>query len=314
MPKNKRLLTSLEKGIERKIYSVRGVQVMLDEDLASLYLVKTKALNQAVKRNLARFPEIFCFRLTQDEFSHLISQNAISSLRSQIVTSNYRGGRRYLPYVFTEQGVAMLSAVLKSETAIHMSIRIMSAFVSMRRTIRSNEIIFSRLENIEEKHLELKLDTDKKFEKVFNALSAPDKIPDKKIFFEGEVFDAHKFVSDLIRSAKSNIILIDNYLDDTVLDLFSKRRQGVEVTIYTQPITSSLTQDIDKFNEQYPPLIVKVLKIAHDRFLILDNTNVYHFGASIKDLGKKWFAVSRFDKHALTLLTKLKFIDNQNTS
>lgn len=297
MKNNKRLSTFVEPGIVNKIYTVHGVQVMLDSDLAILYETSTMRLNQAVKRNIGRFPGIFCFQLTKYEYSNLISQ---------IVISNKRGGRRNQPFVFTEQGVAMLSAILKSDIAIHMSIRIMSAFVSMRRTIRFNEQLLTRLDSLEEKQLELKLESEKKFERIFDALSSTDRIPDQKLFFEGEVFDARKFVSDIIRSAKSDIILIDNYLDDTVIMLFSKRRRGVGVTLYTQSISSALSQDINKYNEQYLPVIVKEFQFAHDRFLIIDNTVVYHFGASIKDLGKKWFAVSRFDKHALTLLAKLQ--------
>ncbi len=292
-------LPIVKDDISSHIYTIRGVQVMLDEDLALLYQVKTKALNQTVKRNIDRFPDQLCFQLTSHEYSNLISQNAISSLRSQFVTSNNRGGRRYAPSVFTEQGVAMLSAVLKSDVAIHMSIQIMTAFVSMRRTIQSNMLVLSRLDNLEHKQLA----TDKKFDQVFDALSAKDKIPDHKIFFDGQVFDAHKFVSDLIRSANKDIILIDNFVDDTVLDLFIKRNKGVQVTIYTKSINS---QDIRKFNQQYEAIVVKELTTVHDRFLIIDRTSTYHFGASIKDLGKKLFAVSKIATNSLQLLQNIK--------
>lgn len=191
----------------------------------------------------------------------------------------------------------MLSAVLKSEVAVRMSIQIMTAFVTMRRTIQSNILVSSRLDSLEHKQLE----TDKKFDQVFDALSSKDKIPDHKIFFDGQVFDAHKFVSDLIRSAKKNIILIDKYVDDTVLDLFSKRRKGVGVTIYTQSLNAL---DLRKFNQQYEEIVVKELKNTHDRFLIIDNSSTYHFGASIKDLGKKLFAVSRLGNDSFSLLHK----------
>ncbi len=286
------------------IYTIRGVQVMLDEDLAVLYNTSTMRLNQAVKRNTDRFPDEFCFQLTRDEYSNLISQFVISSLRSQFATSNY-GGRRKLPYVFTEQGVAMLSAVLKSDVAVHMSIRIMTAFVSMRQTIQSHRELFSRLDHVEQKQIEHKLDTEKKFEQVFDALSSKDRIPEQKLFFEGQIFAAHKFVSDLIRSARKQIILIDNFVDDTVLNLFTKRRKGVQIIIYTKAITSSLSLDLAKYNRQYAPITIKELSSAHDRFLIIDKSITYHFGASIKDLGKKLFAVSRFDQQALSLLRKL---------
>lgn len=284
--------------ISSHIYTIRGVQVMLDEDLAILYRVKTKVLNQSVKRNSNRFPEEFCFKLSRTEYENLKPQFVTSSLRSQFVTLNSKVGRKYLPFVFTEQGVAMLSGVLKSEVAIHMSIQIMTAFVSMRRTIQSNILVFSRLDNLEHKQLE----TDKKFDLVFDALSSKDKVPDHKIFFDGQVFDAHKFVSDLIRSAKKEIILIDKFVDDTVFDLFSKRRKGVGVTIYTQSFNSL---DLRKFNQQYEEIIVKELKNTHDRFLIIDGTSIYHFGASIKDLGKKLFAVSKLGNDSLLLLQNL---------
>lgn len=286
--------------ISSHIYTIRGVQVMLDEDLAILYQVKTKVLNQTVKRNVARFPDQFCFKLDKSEYSNLKSQFVTSSLRSQIATSNY-GGRRKLPHVFTEQGVAMLSGVLKSDVAIHMSIQIMTAFVSMRRVLQTNSLVFSRLDNLEHKQLE----TDKKFDQVFDALSSKDKIPDHKIFFDGQVFDAHKFVSNLIRSAKKEIILIDNFVDDSVLDLLTKRHKNVVVIIYTKSISSSFALDIKKFNTQYPPLTVKELNTIHDRFLIIDQSTTYHFGASIKDLGKKLFAVSKLSRASLKILNSL---------
>lgn len=291
-------LSIVTNDISSHIYTIRGVQVMLDEDLGKLYGVLTKRLNEQVRRNIERFPVQFCFQLTKEEYTNLKSQIATSSLRSQFATLNY-GGRRKLPYVFTEQGVAMLSAVLKSDVAVRMSIQIMTAFVSMRRTIQSNILVSSRLDNLEHKQLE----TDKKFDEVFDALSSRDKIPDYKIFFDGQIFDAHKFVSDLIRSAKRQIILIDKYVDDTVLDVFSKRRKGVGVTIYTQ---SHYTLDLHKFNQQYEEIVVKELKNTHDRFLVIDNSVTYHFGASIKDLGKKLFAVSRLGNDSLLLLQKIK--------
>lgn len=294
-------LPIVKDDISTHIYTIRGVQVMLDEDLAHLYKTSTMRLNQSVKRNINRFPDQFCFQLNRSEYTNLISQNVISSLRSQFVTSNY-GGRRKLPYVFTEQGVAMLSAVLKSDVAIRMSIQIMTAFVSMRRILQSNSLVFSRLDNLEHKQLE----TDKKFDQVFDALSSKDKIPDHKIFFDGQVFDAHKFVSDLIRSAKKEIILVDNFVDDSVLNLLTKRHKDVAVIIYTKSISSSFALDIKKFNTQYPPLTVKELSTIHDRFLIIDQSTTYHFGASIKDLGKKLFAVSKLGNDSLLLLQNLK--------
>jgi len=278
---------------------------MLDEDLAVLYQIKTMVLNQSVKRNIDRFPISFCFQLTEDDYNDLRSQFATSNLISQIVISKKHGGRRKLPFVFTEQGVAMLSGVLKSKVAIAMSIQIMSEFVAMRKTVQNNLAILSRLDNVEQKQIVNKIDTDKKFDQIFDALASHDDIPKQKIFFDGEVFDAHKFVSNIVRSAKAEIILVDNFIDDTVLSLFIKRKSGVKVTIYCKNVTAQIANDLKKYNAQYPPVEIKEFTQSHDRFLIIDNKDIYHFGASLKDLGKKWFAVSRFDNQAIEFLKKL---------
>jgi hypothetical protein len=271
--------------IENRIYTIRGQQVMLDNDLAMIYQVETKVFNQAVKRNIDRFPESFCFQLTQDEFDAI-------NLRSQFVTSslNY-GGRRYLPYVFSEQGIAMLSAVLRSNIAIKVSIEIMNAFVEMRKILVNNAALFHRLNKIELKQI----DADQKFEEIFKALESGKLYSEKGIFYNGQIFDAYAFVSDIIRSAQSSIILIDNYVDDTVLTLLGKRNSDVTVTIYTKSISNQLLMDVKRYNSQYPPVEVEIFSNAHDRFLIIDNTELYHIGASLKDLGKKWFAFSRMD-------------------
>ena len=320
-------------NIKSKIYTFRGVQVMLDNDLAELYEVSTKRLNEQVKRNKERFPSNFCFQLSAKEYDDLRSQILILGreilksqfatssneslrfqsgtldkelLRSQFATSkDNRGGRQYLPYVFTEQGVAMLSGVLKSGTAIQISIQIMNAFVALRKFILKNAEIFSRLNFVERKQLEFEIKTNINFEKVFQAIEDKDIKPQKGIFFDGQVFDAYKFVSDLIRSAKHSIILIDNYIDDSVLTLFNKRNKSVQVTIFTQEISQQFLLDLKKYHTQYPSIEIKEFKQAHDRFLILDHKEVYHFGASLKDLGKKWFAFSKFDKEAFNLLDKL---------
>ena len=280
---NKLIITSKE--IENQIYTVRGQQVMLDSDLASIYQVETKVFNQAVKRNANRFPESFRFQLAQQEFDTI-------NLRSQIVTSslNY-GGRRYLPYVFTEQGIAMLASVLRSTVAIKVSIEIMNAFVEMRRMLMSNASLFHRLDKIELKQLE----ADQKFEEIFKALESDKLQSDKGIFYNGQIFDAYTFVSDIIRNAKTSIILLDNYVDDTVLTLLSKRNTNVTATIYTKNISNQLRVDVQRYNSQYPRIEIKVFSDAHDRFLIIDDVELYHIGASLKDLGKKWFAFSRMD-------------------
>ncbi|HQI03838.1 MAG TPA: ORF6N domain-containing protein [bacterium] len=273
------------------------MQVMLDSDLAELYGVSTKVFNQAVKRNTDRFPERYMFTLIDDEFV---------SLRSQFVTSNKkegRGGRRYLPNVFTEQGVAMLSAVLKSETAIQISIKVIDAFVEMRRFILENARIFQRLEFVEKKQIEFKSESDKKFDILFKALENYELHPKQGIFFEGQVFEAHKFVSDIVRSAEKSIILIDNYVDDTVLTLFSKRKQGVALKILTKNLSKQLQLDTQKFNEQFPPAEIKEFNHSHDRFLIIDGKDLYHFGASLKDLGRKWFGFSKMDVEVTKMVT-----------
>ncbi|MFA5369626.1 MAG: ORF6N domain-containing protein [Candidatus Omnitrophota bacterium] len=281
--------------IQKKIVAVRNVQVMLDSDLAKFYGVETKVLNQAVKRNIERFPEEFMFQLAEQE---------ASPLRSQAVTSKGKGGRRYLPYVFTEQGVAMLSAVLKSETAVNVSIWIMRAFVATRRIIALHAQILPRLKTLEQKQITYQTETDRKFDLVFQAIEQKEEIPDKGIFFDGQIFDAYKFISDIIRKAEKSIVLIDNYVDDTVLTLFSKRKTGVSARILTKNISKQLRLDIKKNNEQYPEIIIEEFKDAHDRFLIVDEDIVYHLGASLKDLGKKIFAFSRFGAEALALIKK----------
>ena len=289
---NKPIISPME--IKNLIYAIRGKQVMLDSDLASLYQVETKNLNKAVKRNTERFPASFCFQLTEEEVENLRFQFGTSSL-------NY-GGRRYLPYVFTEQGIAMLSAVLRSEIAIKVSIEIMNAFVEMRRMLISNASLFHRLDKIELKQLQ----SDQKFEEIFKALESHKLHSEKGIFYNGQVFDAYTFVSDIIRNAKTSIILLDNYVDDTVLTLLGKRSDNVTTTIYTKNISNQLRLDLQRYNSQYPPIEIEIFSDAHDRFFIIDNTELYHIGASLKDLGKKWFAFSRMDIEVGRMLQILK--------
>lgn len=295
--------------IQYQIYTIHDMQVMIDEDLAFLYGVETKRLNEQVKRNLNRFPAEFMFQLSEDDMENLKSQFAtsrINSLRSQNVTLKNRRGqhRKYLPYVFTEQGVAMLSAVLRSDTAINVSIQIINAFVAMRRFLRDNAQVFNRLNALEFKQAE----TDKKVERVLNAIEDSSIPPKQGIFFDGQIFDAWKFVSDLIRSANKSLVLIDNYIDDTVLQLFAKRKQGVAAILLTKSISSQMKADIDKFNKQYEPMQIKEFLYSHDRFLIIDDKDIYHIGASLKDLGKKWFAFARIESGAMLMLKKLELL------
>ena len=290
--------------IQKRIFTIRGVQVMMDRDLASLYQVETRALKQAVKRNIKRFPGDFMFELTKDEINTLVSQSVIPS-KQQL------GGAK--PYVFTEQGVAILSSVLTSDRAIEINILIMRAFVKMRKFIQRNANIFHRLDSVEKRQLKHEIETNVKFEKVFNALQNKEIEPKQGIFFDGQIFDAYKFVSGLIRKANTSILLIDNYIDETVLDLFGKRKKNVKVTIFTSKVTKALLLDAEKFNAQYPKLEIKKFTKAHDRFLIIDDKDVYHFGASLKDLGKKWFAFSKLDKSAFGLLENLKKVDSTSS-
>lgn len=280
-------------NIEPLIKVIRGQQVMLDKDLATLYGVETRVLNQTVKRNIERFPDDFRFELSREE-----------CLRSQIVISNGRGGNRYSTYAFTEQGVAMLSSVLRSQTAIEVNIQIMRAFVSMRHFMVNNASMFSRLETIEYHQLEIlqhQQDTDKhlqesdrRIEEVFRRLDEGNAKPKQGVFYNGQVYDAYTFVSDLIKSAKKRIVLIDNYVDETVLTLLDKRAEGVSAVIYTQQINRQFQLDIDRHNAQYAPIDVETFRLSHDRFLCIDD-DVYHIGASIKDLGKKWFGFSKME-------------------
>ena len=266
--------------------------------MATLYGVETRRLNEQVKRNIERFPDDFMFQLRKDELDNLMSQNATSSW----------GGTRKLPYAFTEQGIAMLSSVLKSKTAVEVNIRIMRAFIAMRRFIATNAQLFQRLETIEYHQLEMKQHqemTDKRIDEVFKRLDA-DIPPMQGIFYDGQVFDAYRFVSDLIRKARQSIVLIDNYVDDTVLTLLDKRGKEVSATIYTQRVSSQFRLDIDRHNAQYPLIEIKQFNKAHDRFLLIDD-EVYHVGASIKDLGKKWFGFTLMrDITAAELIKKIK--------
>ena len=297
MTEDKNLVIVDNREIQNMIYTIRGKQVMVDSDLATLYQVTTKRLNEQVRRNKNRFPSEFMFRLTVEEYEYLRSQNATSS------EENAHGGRRYMPYVFTEQGIAMLSAVLKSDIAVEVSIKIMNSFVEMRNFLLSNREMFTRLDRVELKRLE----TDKKLEEVFNYLAANTEVK-QNVFFDGQIYDAFSFIVELIGKAKKEIILIDNYVDINTLNILCKKNQGVDAVIATAGKGNLSTKDITKFNAQYPELSVKTTTDFHDRFLIIDKIEVYHIGASIKDAGKKSFGITKIEDEDLvnSLVNKVR--------
>ena len=282
-------------NIDTLIHDIRGCQVILDKDLAMLYGVETKVLNQAVKRNIERFPEDFMFRLTKDE-----------CLRSQIVTLNTGQGEhlKYMPYAFTENGVAMLSGILRSDIAVEVNIKIMRTFTAMRKILANRDTLTVRVEALEFSHQEMRHNQSichKKIEEVMSLLEKGEDVPVEGVFCDGQIFDAYVFATDLIRSACSRLVLIDNYVDESVLLMLSKRAAGVVAEIRTGRMSQQLQLDIAKRNFQYEPIRMVQSHNVHDRFLIVDDT-VYHLGASLKDLGKKLFAFSKMSLPAETLL------------
>ena len=279
--------------VASSIHSIRGVQVMIDRDLALFFEVQTIRLREQVKRNANRFPDDFMFQLTQDEVAELVSQNAIPS-------KQHLGG--YLPYAFTEEGVAALTAVLKSDRAVEVGIQIVRAFVSMRKFILNYAGIFERLNQVEHRQLL----ADQKFEKIFHTLeSQSNEPPSQGIFYNGQIFDAYTFAISLIKQAKTSLILVDNYVDESVLLMLSKRRPSVSATIYTKKISRQLELDLQKHNTQYPLIEIKTIAACHDRFLLLDGQDLYHIGASLKDLGRQCFAFSKMDSLVEEVLNRL---------
>ena len=285
--KNVDMINYQVEDIKNLIYTVRGKQVMLDSDVAMLYHYETKNINKAMKRNINRFPEDFCFQLTEKEVENLRFQFGTSSLNKE----NY-GGRRYLPYVYTEQGISMLAGVLKNEIAVQVSISIIRAFIEMRRFISLNGQVFQEINDIKVQLLE----HDKKFDEVFDELQRKQETEFKQsIFFDGQIFDAYSLIIDIISQAKQKILIIDNYIDDSILKMLSKKNKDVEVVILTTQNSNIRKLDIQKFNKQYPVLKLAYTNKFHDRFIVLDNKELYHIGASLKDLGKKCFAISKIE-------------------
>ena len=263
---------------------------MLDSDVAMLYHYETKKINQAVKRNIDRFPERFCFKLTEEELETMWSQIVITS---KLEDNKYRS-KKYLPYVFTEQGIAILSGLLKNEIAVQVSIKIMDAFVEMRKYINLNKHLFEKVVTIESKMDKKFIEYDKKFDVVFNQLQQEENIK-QRIFFEGQIYDAYSLIIDIIKKANKKILIIDNYIDDSVLKMLTKKNKNVEVVILTSDKSNIQKIDIQKFNKEYPTLKVAKTNKFHDRFIVIDNKEMYHLGASIKDLGKKCFGINKIE-------------------
>mgnify|MGYP004653111539 CR=1 FL=1 len=302
MEENKSIIQNeiTNEEIKNLIYTIRGKQIMLDSDVAMLYHYQTKRINETVSRNKERFPENFCFQLTEEEIENLESYVIVFNFErknnwSQIATSSKNEkskhrGKKYLPYAFTEQGIAMLSGLLKNDTAIQVSINIMNAFVEMRKFLMLNGQIFGRLSSIEYKLLE----HDKKFDAVFNQLQQTENIR-QKIFFEGQVYDAYSLIIDIIKKASKKILIIDNYIDDSILKMLTKKNNTVEVVILTSDKSNIQHLDVQKFNKEYPTLKIAKSNKFHDRFIVIDNKEMYHLGASIKDLGKKCFGINKIE-------------------
>ena len=270
--------------IKNLIYTIRGKQVMLDIDVAQLFNYETKDLNRNVRNNIKRFPEYYCFQLTEEEYKSLRCKNFT-------LNKNGRGQhRKYIPYAFTEYGITMLAGLLKSEVAVNVSIKIVNTFIEMRKFLSSNGQLFERLTNVEYKLLE----HDKKFDKVFDQLQHEENIK-QKIFFEGQIYDAYSLIIDIIKKANKKILIIDNYIDDSILKMLTKKKNNVEVVILTYDKSNIQQIDIQKFNKEYPILKVAKTNKFHDRFIVIDKKEMYHLGASIKDLGKKCFGINKIE-------------------
>ena len=276
--------------IKNLIDTIRGKQVMLDSDVAMLYNYETKKVNQAVKRNIDRFPERFCFQLTEKELEIMWSQIVTTS---KLEDNKYRS-KKYLPYVFTEQGIAMLSGILKSEIAVQISIKIMDAFVEMRKFISINNSLFEKVINIENKMDKKFIENDKKFNIIFDQLQLEENIK-QRVFFEGQIYDAYSVIIDIIKKANKSILIIDNYVDDSILKMLTKKKSSVEVVILTSNKSNIQNIDIQKFNKEYPILKIAKTNKFHDRFIVIDSREMYHLGASIKDLGKKCFGINKIE-------------------
>lgn len=290
--------------IKNKIYTIRGLQVMMDFDLAKIYDYETRRFNEQVKNNIERFDEDFRFQLTEKEFSDLMNRISTSNtqdnndnLMSKKSTSSW-GGTRKLPYAFTEQGVYMLMTVLKGDLAIAQSKMLIRKFKEMKHFLNSNAQVFAEINSLKKHFIESDIhqkETDKRVDALFKLMDKYEIDETQGVFFQGQIFDAYAKFESFIKKTKQEIILIDNYVDISVLERLTKKPKSVKVIIYTDSKTKLSNLDIQKFNEQYPSLEVRFTNKVHDRFLIIDNTTLYHIGASLKDLGKKCFAFEILD-------------------
>lgn len=292
-----------ENSIRSKIHLIRGQQVMLDFDLAEIYGYSTKAFNQQVKNNIERFDEDFRFQLSDAEVSELSRSKFLTSMQ----TKGIKGGRTYNPYAFTEQGIYMLMTVLKGDLAVTQSKMLIRTFKEMKHFIQNNSHIFAELNNIKKHLLESDLhhkETDTKIKELFSLMDKYNVKETQGIFFQGQIFDAYAKFESFLATAKKEIILIDNYADLSILQRLAKKKKGVNVTIYTDPKTKLIAQDVQTFNAQYPTLTLNYTTKTHDRFLIIDNSTIYHIGASLKDLGKKCFCFDVLDSGYIPMILK----------
>ena len=298
--------------IENLVYIIRGKQVMLDYDLAALYDYEVRALNQQVKRNINRFPDDFMFQLTLEEVEVVKSQFVISPKSNFFAGQD--GGRRKLPYAFTEQGIYMLATVLKGDIAEKQSVFIMRAFREMRHFVANNSLLFDRISHLELKQIEYQKNTNVKFNELFKYINVNTEIK-QKIFFDGQIYDAFSLIVSIIKKAMKEIILIDGYVDIATLNILAKKNRCVNVIIYTHKGNNLTEIDVENFNTQYPKLIIKKTALFHDRFIILDKGTVYHVGASIKDAGKKCFAISLLEDQNVSksLIDMIRKIENNNS-
>ena len=292
-----------ENSIRSKIHVIRGQQVMLDFDLAEIYSYSTKAFNQQVKNNIERFDEDFRFQLSDAEVSELSRSKILTSMQ----TKGIKGGRTYNPYAFTEQGIYMLMTVLKGDLAVTQSKMLIRTFKEMKHFIQNNSHIFAELDNIKNHLQESDLhhkETDIKIKELFSLMDKYNVKENQGIFFQGQIFDAYAKFESFLSAAKKEIILIDNYVDLSILQRLAKKKKGVNVIIYTNPKTKLTSQDVQTFNVQYPTLSLNFTTKTHDRFLIIDNTTIYHIGASLKDLGKKCFCFDVLDSGFIPMILK----------